>query len=205
MTAARGQHGGMATGLDEFGPAGEFTVEDLERMPDDGRRYELLDGVLLVSPAPGVWHQEVAFALARALYAACPPELHVVIAPFEWRGSRRTALQPDVLVARHADLLAVEGGKFLGELPVLAVEVLSPSTRRIDRLSKLSAYEEAGVASYWLVDPDSEMPSLHALDLVDGRYVEVGCPSGEQSWQARRPFPVTIRPTDLVAGLRRSP
>ncbi|HWR46507.1 MAG TPA: Uma2 family endonuclease, partial [Pseudonocardiaceae bacterium] len=50
----------MATGLDGFGPAGEFTVEDLERMPDDGRRYELLDGVLVVSPAPGVWHQEVA-------------------------------------------------------------------------------------------------------------------------------------------------
>ena len=195
----------MASGLDGFGPAGEFTVEDLERMPDDGRRYELLDGILLVSPAPGVWHQEVAFALARALYAACPPEWHVVIAPFEWRRGRETALQPDVLVARRDDLFAVEGGKFLGQPPVLAVEVLSPSTRRIDRLSKLSAYEEAGVASYWLVDPDPETPSLHALDLVDGRYVEVGCPSGEQAWQAQRPFPVTVTPAELVAGLRRSP
>jgi Uma2 family endonuclease len=203
MTVARGQHGGMASGLDGFGPAGEFTVDDLERMPDDGCRYELLDGTLLVSPSPGVWHQEAVFALARALYAACPPELHVVIAPFEWRRGRETALQPDLLVARHGDLLAVEGGKFLGEPPVLAVEVLSPSTRRIDRLSKLSAYEEAGVASYWLVDPDPETPSLHALDLVDGRYVEVGCPSGEQAWQAQRPFPVTVTPADLVADLRR--
>ncbi len=193
----------MATGLDGFGPAGEFTVEDLERMPDDGRRYELLDGTLLVSPAPGVWHQEVAFALARALHLACPPQLHVVITPFEWRGSRRTALQPDVLVARRGDLLAVEGGKFLAEPPVLAVEVLSPSSRRIDRLSKLSAYEEAGVASYWLGDPDPETPALHALDLVDGHYVEVGCPLGDRSWQAQRPFPVTVRPADLVVGLRR--
>ncbi|MGH3825138.1 MAG: Uma2 family endonuclease [Pseudonocardiaceae bacterium] len=117
---------------------------------------------------------------------------------------RRTALQPDVLVARHADLLAVDGGKFLAEPPVLAVEVLSPSTRRIDRLSKLSAYEEAGVASYWLVDPDPETPSLHALDLVNGRYVEVGCPSGTHSWQAQRPFTVTVVPADLVAGLRRA-
>jgi Uma2 family endonuclease len=203
MTVVRGQHGGMASGLDGFGPAGEFTVEDLERMPDDGRRYELLDGILLVSPAPGVWHQEVVFALARALYVACPPELHVVIAPFEWRRGRGTALQPDVLVARRDDLLAVEEGKFLGKPPVLAVEVFSPSTRRIDRLSKLSAYEEAGVGSYWLVDPDPHTPSLHALDLVDGRYVEVGCPSGEQAWQAQRPFPVTVAPADLVAGLRR--
>lgn len=193
----------MATGLDEFPPGGEFTVEDLERMPDDGRRYELLDGILLVSPAPDVWHQEVAGMLYRLLYQACPPELHLVIAPFEWRRGRGTALQPDLLVARRADLLAVEGGKFLGEPPVLAVEVLSSSTRRIDRLSKLSAYEEAGVDSYWLVDPDPQAPSLHALDLVDGRYVEVGCPSGEQAWQAQRPFPVTVRPVDLVAGLRR--
>lgn len=193
----------MATGMDGFGPAGEFTVEDLERMPDDGLRYELLDGTLLVSPAPGVWHQEVALELAVRLRAACPLELHVVIAPFEWRGSRRTALQPDVLVAWRHDLL-VEGGKFLAAPPVLAVEVLSPSTRRIDRLSKLSAYEEAGVASYWLVDPDPERPSLHALDLVDGHYVEVGCPSGKQSWQAQRPFPVPVVPADLVAGLRRS-
>lgn len=203
MTVARGQHGGMASGMDGFGPAGEFTVEDLERMPDDGRRYELLDGLLLVSPAPGVWHQEMALELAIRLRAVCPLELHMVIAPFEWRRGRGTALQPDVLVARRDDLFAVEGGKFLGQPPVLAVEVLSPSTRRIDRLSKLSAYEEAGVASYWLVDPDPETPSLHALDLVNGRYVEVGCPSGAQAWQAQRPFPVTIAPADLVAGLRR--
>jgi Uma2 family endonuclease len=194
----------MATGLDGFGPAGEFTVEDLERMPDDGLRYELLDGTLLVSPAPGLWHQEVALELAIRLRAACPPELHVVIAPFEWRGSLRTALQPDVLVARHGDLLAVDGGKYLEAAPVLAVEVLSPSTRRIDRLSKLSAYEEAGVVSYWLVDPDPDTPALHALDLVDGHYVEVGCPSGEQAWHAQRPFPVAVVPADLVAGLRGS-
>ena len=194
----------MATGMDAFGPAGEFTVADLERMPDDGLRYELLDGTLLVSPAPGVWHQEVTFALARALHAACPPDLHVVIAPFEWRGSQRTALQPDVLVARRGDLLAVDGGRYLAAPPVLAVEVLSPSTRRIDRLSKLSAYEEAGVASYWLVDPNPDTPSLHALELVDGRYVEVGCPSRNGGWRAQRPFPVDVCPADLVAGLKRS-
>lgn len=126
-----------------------------------------------------------------------------MIAPFEWRGSERTALQPDVLVARRTDLLAVEGGKFLDEPPVLAVEVLSPSSRRIDRLSKLSAYEEAGIASYWLVDPDPEQPSVVAMDLVDGRYVEVGHPVGQQEWRSERPFAVTVRPADLVAGLWR--
>ncbi|MGH3849004.1 MAG: Uma2 family endonuclease [Pseudonocardiaceae bacterium] len=172
-------------------------------MPDDGRRYELLDGVLVVSLASGVWHQEVAGTLYRLLYQTCPPELHVVIAPFVWRRGRGTVLQPDVLVARRSDLLAVQDGGFLAQPPVLAVEVLSPSTRRIDRLSKRSAYEDAGVASYWLVDPDQQTPSLRALDLVDGRYVEAGCPSGEQAWHAQRPFPVTVAPADLVAELRR--
>jgi Uma2 family endonuclease len=126
-----------------------------------------------------------------------------VIAPFEWRVSQQTALQPDVLVARRGDLLAADGGRYLAAPPVLAVEVLSPSTRRIDRLSKLSAYEEAGVASYWLVDPDPHTPSLHALELLDGHYVEVGCSSGAQAWHAQRPFPVDVCPADLVAGLRR--
>jgi Uma2 family endonuclease len=195
----------MATPLAGLPFGRPLTVDDLERMPDDGHRYELLDGTLLVSPAPNVWHQEVAFALARCLHDTCPPGLRVVIAPFEWRRGRRTALQPDVLVARREDLLAVENGKYLGEPPLLAVEVYSPSTKRIDRLSKLSAYEEAGVASYWLIDPDPDTPALTALDLVDGRYVEVTRLTGAQRWTAGKPFPVELCPDDLVAGLRRNP
>lgn len=183
-------------------PTGEaFTVDDLERMPDDGHRYELLDGVLVVTPAPDIWHQEVVLALALQLRTTCPPELHVVIAPFEWRRGRGTALQPDLLVARRGDLL--EHGRYLAAAPVLAVEVLSPSTRRIDRLTKLSAYEEAGVGSYWLVDPDPDAPTLEALDLVDGHYAPVGKVAGEQDWAAQWPFPVTVRPAELIAGLRR--
>jgi len=192
----------MATPLAGLPFGRPLTVDDLERMPDDGHRYELLDGTLLVSPAPNVWHQEVALELAVQLRAVCPPRLRVVIAPFEWRRGRRTALQPDVLVARRADLLAVENGKYLGKPPLLAVEVYSPSSKRIDRLSKLSAYEEAGVASYWLIDPDPGTPTLTALDLVDGRYVEVAQLAGAQRWMAGKPFPVELCPDDLVAGLR---
>ena len=195
----------MATPLAGLPFGRPLTVDDLERMPDDGHRYELLDGTLLVSPAPNVWHQEVAFALARCLHDACPPELRVVIAPFEWRRGRRTALQPDVLVARRQDLLAVEKGKYLGEPPLLAVEVYSPSTKRIDRLSKLSAYEEAGVASYWLIDPNPDVPELTALDLVDGHYTEVAKLTGAQRWTATKPFPADLCPDALVAGLRPEP
>jgi Uma2 family endonuclease len=100
-------------------PAGRpFTVDDLESMPDDGHRYELIDGVLLVSPVPSLAHQEAAGMLYVLLRSACPPDLHVVIAPFEWRPSDATGIQPDVLVARRADLLTVDGLKHLIKPPL---------------------------------------------------------------------------------------
>jgi Uma2 family endonuclease len=184
-----------------------FTVDDLDFLPDDGNRYELLDGMLVVSPAPRWAHQEVQRALTKLLHAARPADLRVVPAPFEWRPSERTALQPDILVARYDDLVAVPDAAYLVEPPLLAVEVLSPTNRHIDRLSKLSAYEDAGVPSYWLVEPDRDNPSVTAMELVEGRYAKVAYVVGDgglgdAEWTAERPFAVTVRPADLVAELR---
>lgn len=191
----------MAIGLGGA-PADEFTVGDLEGMPDDGHRYELLDGLLVVSPAPVAWHQEAVFVLAMLLRAACPRSLHVLLSPFEWRPTSTTALQPDVLVAHRTDLLAVDGLRHLIAPPVLAVEVLSPSTRRMDRYTKLAVYEEARVPSYWLVDPSPHDPSIRALELRDGHFAEAGVAHGDEEWTAGLPFPVTVRPSALIAGLR---
>jgi Uma2 family endonuclease len=184
-----------------------FTVDDLDALPDNGNRYELLDGVLVVSPAPRWAHQEVLKTLTTLLDAACSADLRVVLAPFEWRPGERTALQPDILVARYDDLVAVPDAAHLVEPPLLAVEVLSPTTRRIDRLSKLSAYEDAGVPSYWLVEPDPDHPSVTVMELVDGRYAKVAYVVGDgvlgdAEWTAERPFPVTVRPSDLVTKLK---
>lgn len=105
-------------------------------MPDDGRRYELIDGELLVSPAPGLLHQRVAFRLARVLDDACPDELEVIIAPFAVRPDNCNELQPEVLVARRCDLT----DRHLPSAPVLAVEVYSPSSRLVDVNLKRAAY-----------------------------------------------------------------
>ena len=171
----------------------DWTVADLELLPDDGLQYELLDGVLLVSPAPVPVHQRAIVRLAVVLDAACPPRgMEVFVAPLDWQPDLRTSLQPDVLVARDED---VEPKNIRRPL-LLAVEVLSPSTRRKDQVLKRSKYEDVGVASYWLVDP--EEPSVVVLDLIEGRYVETGRASGSTPLHVERPFPVVITPSALV-------
>jgi Uma2 family endonuclease len=74
--------------------------------------------------------------------------------------------------------------------------VLSPSTRSVDLLLKRGVYAESGVAAYWLVDP--AVPSVCALRLADGDYVEVGCAEGGQALELAAPFPVRVVPQDLL-------
>jgi Uma2 family endonuclease len=169
----------------------DWTVDDLELLPDDGLQYELLDGLLLVTPAPIPDHQRFARGIFRVLDAACPSGFEVFFAPLDWQPDRRTSLQPDVLV------VAVEqiGPKKLTESLALAVEVLSPSTRRKDQVLKRSKYEDAGVACYWIVDPDG--PSVTAWRLSGGRYVGAGAATGDQQLALADPFAVTLRPSDL--------
>ncbi len=175
-----------------------FTVRDLEAMPDDGHRYELIDGVLIVTPAPGWGHQEASFALAIALRAACPPGLRTLPAPFAVQPDEHNEVQPDIVVARFGDLTS----QHLPVAPVLAVEVLSPSTRLHDLNTKKVAYERLAVPSYWVLDP--VLPgSLRVFELDEaGSYVEVGKVVGDQSFTAQRPFPITVTPARLLDGLR---
>ena len=169
-----------------------FTEDDLAAMPEDGHRYELVDGALLVTPAPDVSHQIGVTAIWMLLHGARTTTHRVLVAPLDVRLSRATVLQPDVLVARKSDLTEAR----LEGAPVLAVEVISPSTRRIDLSVKRLTYEEARVPAYWLVDP--EVPSLTVLHLEDGRYVEHAVVTGDEAYEAEFPFPVTVVPARLI-------
>ena len=143
-----------------------WTVADLELLPDDGLRYELVDGTLLVSAAPSKQHQRVLGNLFLILRAACPPELEVFLAPIDYQPTATRSLQPDLLVVSRDD----RGLKAVTTPLALAVEVLSPSSRSIDLVLKHELYEQAGVQSYWVVDPDDL--TLRAWVLEDGRLVE---------------------------------
>jgi Uma2 family endonuclease len=174
-------------------PARPFTRADLDAMPDDGYRYELLDGMLLVSAAPVPRHQVVSGNLHLLLRAACPAELQVLYAPVDVVLADDTVLEPDLLVAPREQFSA----KDLPGAPLLAIEVLSPSTRRVDRLLKRDRYEEAGCPSYWLVDPAE--PSVVVLELEEGRYVERGRAGGDEWLEVTLPYAMTIVPADLLA------
>ena len=175
-----------------------FTVEDLERMPADGRRYELIDGMLIVSPAPNMGHQRVIAVVISLLEQACPENL-VVFADIGVRIAEHSALEPDVVVARVADAEGVR----LARPPVLVVEVLSPHSVLRDLNLKKAAYERFGIPSYWVVDPNLERPSLRAYELDSGAYAEVAHVSGSEAFRPSKPFEVEIVPDRLVDKLRR--
>ncbi|MBA2551121.1 MAG: Uma2 family endonuclease [Nocardioidaceae bacterium] len=169
-----------------------LTRHDLDAMPDDGYRYELIDGALIVTPAPSWRHQAVSAGLFLVLTRACPTDLRVLYAPVDVALADDTVMQPDLLVARRTDF----GERDLPTAPLLAAEVLSPSTRRIDLTLKRSRFEEAGCRSYWVVDP--EEPSLTAWQLVHGTYVRVADVSGDEEFAATEPYEVLVVPSTLL-------
>ncbi len=186
---------GLMTTLPRGGPV---TLEDFEaiRDVDDGHRYELIDGVLIVTPSPVPRHQKVAFRLAQLLDRSRPGEYEVYMAPLDIRLGDDTVLQPDVLVVPNS---AVSEERIEGR-PLLAVEVLSPSTRTFDLGAKQLRYEQACTPSYWVIDPDE--PSLRAWELREHHYVEVAHATGDEVAKLSLPWPIEIIPSHLVDDLR---
>ena len=173
---------------------GEWTVELLDQLPDDNLRYEILDGILLVSPSPIPRHQRAIFRLGRILDDACPADLELFIAPLDWRPDERTSLEPDLLVVAKDRI----GEKNIQENPAIVVEVLSPSSRRYDRLLKFGRYAEAGIPQYWIVDPDR--PSVEVYDLDDqGAYRLTASAEGDAQVEVVAPLNVTVTPSALVS------
>ncbi|SDT67958.1 Uma2 family endonuclease [Jiangella sp. DSM 45060] len=184
----------MTTMLEQRRANDAWTVDDLDQFEEnDGNRYELVDGILVVSPSPRPKHQRISRGLFLLLHDACPSDLEVLYAPLDWQPNQRNSLEPDLLVVARKDV----GDGPLTKPLRLAVEILSPSSRLYDTKVKFAKYAEGGVASYWIVDPDGG-PSIVAYGLVDGEYVEVARGSGDDEVRLALPYPVAVVPSALV-------
>ncbi|USQ80604.1 Uma2 family endonuclease [Ornithinimicrobium faecis] len=171
-----------------------LTLEDFEAVRDveDGHRYELIDGVLVVTPSPVPVHQRVVTRVWQLLSQDAPPGHEAFVAPLDIRLAVDTVVQPDILVAAAAAI----GARRLDGVPVLAVEVLSPSTRHFDLSLKHSRYEEAGCPNYWVIDPHE--PSLRAWHLTRDGYHLVAHVVGDEVAELADPWPLRIIPRALT-------
>jgi len=133
-----------------------WTGERVRALPDDGLRYELVDGELLVTPSPGWTHQTAVAALFRRLdgYVGSNPLGWVRFAPADISLGEDEVLQPDLFVIPAA--LNPRSWQEVRAL-LLVIEVLSPGTARYDRLVKRRRYQRAPVPEYWIVDLDARL------------------------------------------------
>jgi Uma2 family endonuclease len=165
-----------------------WTIDDLDALPPDGVRRQLLDGVLAITGAPPVSHRRLAADLRRALSATCPPEY--AIAAGRWlRDGDRRAVIPD-LVAITAEAGARDAGWLAPDEVVLAVEIVSPASLSIDRVLKPALYASLGIGGYWRIEP-TENYRLHAYALGPrGAYADAG--EFDDVLRSDRPWPMDV-------------
>ena len=130
------------------------TADDLDDAPDDGCRWELIDGHLLVSPGPDVTHQLIVSSLVARIFAYLESSgaADVLTSPSDVRLDQHTRMQPDVFVIRWPGA-GVQASPLSFRDVLLTIEVVSPSSASTDRVERRIAYMNAGVPEYWIVDP----------------------------------------------------
>jgi Uma2 family endonuclease len=135
----------------------KMRYRDLEALPEDGKRHEILDGEHYVSASPSLRHQDVVCNLGFAIRSFVRRRRlgKVYLAPADVWLSEHDVVVPDILFVGRQRLSRLEE-KFVRGAPDLAVEVLSPSTRNLDLRLKLRAYRRFGFGEYWIVDPAEE-------------------------------------------------
>ncbi|MBI3971024.1 MAG: Uma2 family endonuclease [Chloroflexi bacterium] len=157
-------------------PQGSWTYEDYLALPDDGKRYEVIDGVLYVSPAPSPKHQRRLLNLVIKLVGFVREHAlgEVFISPVDLLIPGAKPVQPDALFIARTNPARIDEERNIAGVPDLIVEVASPSTAGYDRREKQDLYARAGVREYWYAHPTEITIELLALDPERGTYRSVG-------------------------------
>lgn len=163
---------------------GDWTYEAYAALTEDGECYEIVQGVLIMSPSPQFNHQRFMMRLSGYLCKQIIEQQlgEVVASPFDVVLSPQNVFQPDLLVVLNEHLNRIQERCLMGA-PDLVVEVISPSSKLYDRVSKHMAYEQAGIPEYWLVDPRAQQIELFVLE--GEKYRSLGIFKGEQTLPSR--------------------
>ena len=174
-----------------------WTIEDLDHTPDDGNRYEIADGSLVVSPAPAVRHGNVNDRLSDALKRQAPAGTRVLTVGLGVTMNRRRSLYiPDLLIVPSASLEADRKNLPANEV-LLVAEVLSPSNAGFDVVQKRHDYAAAGIPRYWIVDPQAKTITVLALPGGATVYKEEFVVRAGEPWQTDSPYPLTVDPDEI--------
>jgi Uma2 family endonuclease len=174
-------------------PEGVWTEPDLHLFPQDGHRYEIVDGCLHVAPPPSEAHEALVRAVVTTLRSAAPPGWWVVDRLGVEIGESN--LVPDVTVLRPRS----SGSIWCRPDDVaLVVEVETPATRRYDRMLKPTLYAEAGIPAFWRVEPGHRSPLLKTFVLGGARYRAEHSVEGAEPVKLDAPYPVRIAPAAWI-------
>ncbi|MFV9504091.1 MAG: Uma2 family endonuclease [Oscillochloridaceae bacterium umkhey_bin13] len=173
-------------------PEGCWTIADYERLPDDGTRYELINGALRMTPAPNLAHQTTSGILFYHLHQLVQLTRlgRVFAAPVDVELGPQTMVQPDLVVILHGGLAQLSEQRIIGP-PDLIIEITSPSTASYDRREKRDLYASVGVREYWIADPASR--SIELLFLEGDHY------RAEHVYRGRASLPSAVVPQWQVA------
>lgn len=165
----------------------KLTYGEFRKLPDDGKRYELIRGEVHLTPAPNTKHQWVLQNLNLSLGLHVQKEHlgEVWVAPLDVRLALDTALQPDLIFVSNARAKIIQES-FIAGAPDLVVEILSPSTAAHDRATKLALYAEAGVPEVWLIEPQAK--TVEVLKLQGRKYLVDSILAGELTLESSQ-FP----------------
>ena len=158
-------------GLSEYAKENGYTYEDYLKIPEEpGYRFEILEGILVKEPSPTMHHQRVSRELVLQLmrfFDNFDPKGELFFAPLDVTLTNKNVLQPDILFVSSGRKEIMREERIDGPCD-LVVEIMSPTSRRKDRLKKMEIYRKAGIPHYWLVDPEEN--TLEAFILKDGVY-----------------------------------
>ena len=145
-----------------------YTIDDIYALPD-GQRAELIDGRIYMMAPPSACHQDIIFSISRKIadyIDAHRGDCKIYLAPYAvfLNADDRNYVEPDISVICHGDRLDEKG---CHGAPDLVIEIVSPSSRKMDYVRKPALYQETGVQEYWIVDPEKEIVTVYTAERWD--------------------------------------